>query len=164
MSFLFLGVCELREHRLTEKQQAFCREYLACGDAKEAAKRAGYAAWREDWCSRRVLGAAVVQQELRRLEQERAQAGRDFAARTGAVAKKQEILQFLTGVMRGELKDEREVVSGGKTRLVQERPKLSERTRAAELLGRSKRLFSEKPKESGKGCVVRIWGEEELPD
>lgn len=152
------------EHRLTEKQQAFCREYLAGGDPKQAAKAAGYAAWQEDWCGRRVLEAPTVRRELRRLEQERAQAARDFAARAGAVAKKQEILQFLTGVMRGELRDEREVVSGGRTRLVRERPKLSERTRAAELLGKSKRLFSEKPKEGGRACVVRILGEDELPD
>lgn len=68
-----------------------------------------------------------------------------------AVACKTEIMQFLTEVMRGEL----------------DAPKVSERTKAAELLGRSKHIFSdkaEKNKEGDKPLEVKIWGEDELLD
>ena len=51
-----------------------------------------------------------------------------------AVACKTEIMQFLTEVMRGEVQDGKEP----------QPPKVSERTKAAELLGKSQRIFSEK--------------------
>jgi len=66
-----------------------------------------------------------------------------------AVACKTEIMQFLTEVMRGEV----------------DAPKVSERTKAAELLGRGQHIFSEKAeknKEAGKALEVRIWGDEDL--
>ena len=53
-----------------------------------------------------------------------------------AVACKTEIMQFLTEVMRGEVQDGKEP----------QPPKVSERTKAAELLGKSQRIFSEKGK------------------
>ena len=62
-----------------------------------------------------------------------------------AVAGKTEIMEFLTGVMRGET----------------DAPKVSERTKAAELLGRSKHIFTERA-EKAKTLQVRIWGEEDL--
>lgn len=155
---------EKLNEKLTEKQRAFCREYLACGDEALAAERAGYAPGRAKWCGRRALESLAVQRELERLRLEQEQVCRDWSARAGKVAKKTEILQFLTGVMRGELRDRREVVSNGQVRVVLEGPKLSERTRAAELLGKSKRLFSDKPKESGKTCAIKIWGEDELAE
>ncbi len=72
-----------------------------------------------------------------------------------AVACKTEIMQFLTEVMRGEVQDGKEP----------QPPKVSERTKAAELLGKSQRIFSEKAtkeKAASNLLEVRIWGEEDL--
>ena len=71
------------------------------------------------------------------------------------VAEPEEILQFLTEVMRGTVSPQRE-----------EKPKVSERTKAAELLGRNQRLFSETKglRQEQPRCVVHIWGEDELAD
>lgn len=74
-----------------------------------------------------------------------------------AVACKTEIMQFLTEVMRGEVQDGREP----------QPPKVSERTKAAELLGKSQHIFGERAAKSKAGSAdklleVRIWGEEEL--
>lgn len=81
-----------------------------------------------------------------------------------AVACKTEIMQFLTEVMRGEVHDRHETQKGGEVLVRLDAPKVSERTKAAELLGRSQHLFSDKAKEAGKALEVRIWGEEDLQD
>jgi hypothetical protein len=85
----------------------------------------------------------------------------------GGVADSVEILQFLTKVMRGEVRDSRSVVdkSSGEVVEVADPPKVSERTKAAELLGRNQHLFSDKVKGgTDRKCVVRVWGEDELPE
>jgi hypothetical protein len=83
------------------------------------------------------------------------------------VADSVEILQFLTEVMRGEVRDSRSLVdkSSGGIVEVADPPKVSERTKAAELLGRNQHLFSDKGKNGvERKCVVRIFGEDELPE
>jgi hypothetical protein len=85
----------------------------------------------------------------------------------GGVADSVEILQFLTKVMRGEVRDSRSVVdkSSGEVVEVADPPKVSERTKAAELLGRNQHLFSDKVKGGAdRKCVVRVYGEDELPE
>ncbi len=75
-----------------------------------------------------------------------------------AVACKTEIMQFLTEVMRGEVADG----AGAKE---PQPPKVSERTKAAELLGKSQHIFGDKAakdKTADKLLEVRIWGEEDL--
>ncbi len=81
-----------------------------------------------------------------------------------AVACKTEIMQFLTEVMRGEVHDRHETQKGGEVQVRLDGPKVSERTKAAELLGRSQHLFSDKAQNTGKTLAVRIWGEDDLTD
>lgn len=81
-----------------------------------------------------------------------------------AVACKTEIMQFLTEVMRGEVQDRHETQKGGETQVRLDAPKVSERTKAAELLGRSQHLFAAPAREAAKPLAVRIWGEEDLAD
>ena len=87
----------MADEKLTPKQKRFCEEYLKSGNATDAAKKAGY---KETSC--RVIAAenlskpAISAYIKRRLdEQEAAQ-----------VADANEVLQFYSAVMRGEVKDQ----------------------------------------------------------
>ncbi len=132
--------------RLTKKQETFCRRYVEQGDARAAARSAGYGNSR--MAAKRNLANPAV---LRRIEALR-QGGPE---ELHEVAAPEEILEFLTEVMRGTVSPRQDDV-----------PKVSERTRAAELLGRNQRLFGESKglRREQPACVVRIWGEDELAD
>ena len=54
-----------KKNRLTPLQQRFVYEYLIDGKANEAARRAGYKAWRQgNYLTRRPLIAAAIQAQL----------------------------------------------------------------------------------------------------
>lgn len=83
--------------RLTPKQKAFADEYLKCGNATEAAKRAGYSKQ-----SARQMGAEnlskpsiseYIQERQKQIDNER-------------IASITEIQQFYSSVLRGEVKDQ----------------------------------------------------------
>lgn len=141
---------------LSERQQRFCKEYVACWDEQEAARRAGYKERMLDYWGRRNLRDEAVQQEIKRLC---AAAVCGFGGEVNGLADGEEILMFLTAVMRGVVRDGKNATDGSGGNL----PKVSERTKAAELLGRNQHLFSEK---GGRGdeqeFAVRILGAEEL--
>lgn len=82
---------------LTPKQQAFADYYIECGNATEAARRAGYS---ED--SARQIGAENLAKPS---------ISEYISARMGEEAKKRvadanEVIEFYTAVMRGEVKDQ----------------------------------------------------------
>ena len=82
---------------LTPKQQAFADYYIECGNATEAAKRAGYS---ED--TARQIGAenlskpSISEYIAERMEQQNRK----------RVADANEVIEFYTAVMRGEVKDQ----------------------------------------------------------
>lgn len=82
---------------LTPKQQAFADYYIECGNATEAARRAGYS---ED--SARQIGAenltkpSISEYISARMEEEAKK----------RVADANEVIEFYTAVMRGEVKDQ----------------------------------------------------------
>ena len=82
---------------MTPKQRAFADFYIECGNATEAAKRAGY-------CKKtaRVMGqenllkpvvSEYIAERIKPTEQKR-------------IADADEVMQFYTAVMRGEVKDQ----------------------------------------------------------
>lgn len=82
---------------LTPKQKAFADFYLECGNATEAARKAGYSAK-----TARVIGqenllkpaiSAYIEERLSELEAKR-------------IAGADEVLAFYTAVMRGDVKDQ----------------------------------------------------------
>ncbi|MBQ3180963.1 MAG: terminase small subunit [Firmicutes bacterium] len=145
--------------RLTEKQQVFCDKYAEMQDADAAARAAGYTKWRE--AARRNMANGAVRRRIEELlygtvsDAGDAATAADGGDEAREVAEPEEILQFLTEVMRGTVSPQRE-----------ETPKVSERTKAAELLGRNQRLFSEAKglRQEQPRCVVHIWGEDELAE
>lgn len=110
--------------KLTERQKRFADYYLELGNAVRAAEKAGY--------SKRYAAAAKQQPAVQAYLQERI-AEMD----TARVASANEVLEYLTGVMRGE--------SGGGSQAAM---------KAAELLGKRLGLFSERGDELPAPVIV----------
>lgn len=109
---------------MNEKQKAFADYYIETLNATEAAKRAGYSEKTAYSIGQRLLKNVEVENYIKeRLE------SKDNAR----IASQNEVLEFLTKVMRGEVKDQ----------LGLETP-VKERNRAAELLGKRYSLFADK--------------------
>lgn len=89
--------------KLTEKQRRFVDYYVETGNASEAARRAGYSEKTAGWIGQENLQKptikAAIDARLRELEDKR-------------IAKADEVMQFLTSTLRGEVKEERVVVEG----------------------------------------------------
>ncbi len=125
---------------MTEKQKRFVDEFLIDLNATQAAVRAGYSA--ETAYS---IGAENLKKpEIKRAIEEQLQ--QIHNART---ADAQEIIEYLTSVMRGESTAQVVVVEGegegcSAARTMEKAPDEKERLRAAELLGKRFGIFTDK--------------------
>lgn len=121
--------------KLTPKQQAFCDFYIECGNATEAAQRAGYS---KKTC--KEIGAenltkphlrAYVDQKLEELSSAR-------------IASAGEVLEYLTAAMRGEVKETMFQGVGGGDQIKAEIPiSPKDRNKAAELLAKRYGILTE---------------------
>lgn len=123
--------------KLTLKQQRFADEYIISGNATQAALKAGYAersAYRTGADNlKKPQVKAYIDERLEELE-------------SAKIAKQDEVLRYLTGVMRAESVSETVVVEGtgkgfSKARILGKHPEEQERLKAAELLGKRYGLF-----------------------
>ena len=81
---------------LTEKQLAFCEYYIECGNATEAAIKAGYSEKTARSTGSENLTKPDISEYIeKRLAEQRAK----------RIASADEVMQFFTAVMRGEVKD-----------------------------------------------------------
>lgn len=80
---------------LTPKQKAFADEYLICGNATEAARKAGYK-------QPHVQGS----QNLEKLSVSSYIAERQKQIESSRIADVKEVMEFYSAVMRGEVKDQ----------------------------------------------------------
>ena len=122
---------ERRAGRLTDRQRRFADLYLELGNASEAAEQAGFKRSYAQGAKRQPAVQAYMQQRLQ-------------DARQRHIASADEVLEFLTEVMRGEIDGERPEKNS------------SPRMKAAELLGRRLGVFTDV------SSVLR--GEQELPE
>lgn len=127
--------------KLTPKQRAFADYYIELGNATEAARRAGYK-------KPNVQGS----QNLEKLSIKSYIDERINALDETRIAKGEEVLEYLTKVMRGEEKDQFGLDAS-----------LQDRTKAAELLGKRYRLFTDKIEADVNQTVV-FEGEDDLED
>lgn len=134
---------------MTEKQKIFADEYIICLNATRAYKKA-YPNVKKDEVARangsRLLTnanvKAYIDEQLEKLQSER-------------VADQQEVLEYLTAVMRGKKTEPLLVLDGeGKQKVVDAIPPVQARTKAAELLGKRYRLFTDKQEVEVQGTVV----------
>lgn len=98
--------------KLTPKQKAFADEYLICGNATQAAKKAGY---------KEKAAYAMGAENLKKPQISAYIAERQKQIEDSRIATIDEVMQYLTSVMRGEIKDQFDL----------EAP-LAERTKAAQ--------------------------------
>ncbi|MEO2506695.1 terminase small subunit [Clostridium paraputrificum] len=117
------------DKNLTPKQKAFADYYIELGNATEAARRAGYKGKNLN----RIASENLSKLDIKQYIEERLSKIED-----ARIAKGEEVLQYLTKVMRGEEKDQFGL-----------EPSLQDRTKAAELLGKRYRLFTEKVEVEG---------------
>lgn len=116
--------------KLTEKQKRFIDYYIETGNATESARRAGYRA-NSDKAMQNIgsenlakLGE-YIKERMKPIEDNR-------------IADAEEVLRYLTKVIRGEEKDQFGLDAS-----------LKDRNKAAELLGKRYALFTEKKELSG---------------
>lgn len=154
---------------LNAKQKRFCDEYLIDCNATQAAIRAGYSvntakiasAWLNS-ASRGKPGSkfnaamrAYIDEQLELLHNSR-------------TADAQEVLEYLTAVLRGESKSKVVVVEGtgdgcSEARLLSKSPDEKERLKAAELIGKRYGIFKDNVDVAGAVPVV-ISGGDKLED
>lgn len=126
--------------KLTIKQQRFADEYIISGNATEAAMKAGYAKKAAYQQGAENLKKPHIREYIdKRLEE----------INDKSIAKQEEVLQYLTEVLRGKSSATEivvEMVGDGtsEAKLVVKPPSEKERIKAAELLGKRYGSFTEK--------------------
>lgn len=147
---------------MTDKQKRFCDEYLIDCNATRAYK-AAYPTVKGDTVASanasRLLGNANIKAYLEEKMKE---------ISSDKVATAEEVIEYLTSVMRGESKSEIVVIEGSgmgvsEARSVEKTPDEKERLKAAELLGKRYGIFSEKINVEG-SLPVMIVGEDNLEE
>ncbi|WP_105125643.1 terminase small subunit [Streptococcus suis] len=143
---------------MTEKQKIFADEYIISLNATRAYKKA-YPNVKKDAVAQangsRLLSNAMVKayidEQLEKLQSER-------------VADQQEVLEFLTSVMRGE-RTEQTLCSIGELgqQIIDIDVGAKDRIKAAELLGKRHRLWTDKIEAEVSGTVV-FANESDIPD
>ena len=134
-------VRQMEYNELTEKQKRFIDYYIEFADAKKAAIEAGYSkkTAKVIGCENLTKLNCFIQEKLKEKEDNR-------------IASQDEVLRYLTSVMRGEEKDQFGLDAS-----------LQDRTKCAELLGKRWGTFKEKV-DVGGAIPVIISGDDELED
>lgn len=126
--------------RMTAKQKRFCDEYLIDLNATQAAIRSGYS---------KKTAYSIGVENLKKPELKKYIDERMAEKESQLIADQDEVLKYLTSVMRGESNSEIVVVEGigegmSEARAMQKAPDERERLKAAELLGKRYGLYTEK--------------------
>lgn len=124
--------------KLTEKQKRFIDYYIETGNATQAAERAGYKGKNLNRIGSENLSKLdiYIKEKLKEKDAER-------------IASQDEVLRYLTSVLRGEEQEEVVVIEGmgegvSKARLLDKEVNQKDRIRAAELLGKRYGIFNDK--------------------
>lgn len=124
---------------MTDKQKRFCDEYLIDCNATQAAIRAGYS----KKTARQIGEENLSKLDIKNYIQERME-----QVASEKIATAEEVIRYLTSVMRGETTAEEIVVEGtgdgySEARTMEKAPSEKERLKAAELLGKRYGIFKE---------------------
>ena len=142
--------------RMTAKQQRFCDEYLIDLNATQAAIRAGYSEKTAGVIAAENLKKPIISEYIEKRMAEKEEA---------LIAKQDEVMKYLTAVMRRELSEHvvvttteerstyepdaegkmrKQTVKIEKPEIVEIPARLSDANKAAELLGKAYTLFSDR--------------------
>lgn len=126
--------------KLNLKQQAFVDEYIKTGTAYQSAIKAGYSEKYAKSSSHKLLENVGIKAEIdKRMEK----------LKKDSIADQDEILQYLTSVLRGEVTDQELIpiqVGRGEMEVeeLEKRSDTNARTKAAELLGKRYMMWTDK--------------------
>ena len=145
--------------KMTAKQQRFCDEYLIDLNATQSAIRAGYSEKTAQVISAENMTKPAIKEYI---------ANRMAEKESELIEDQDEVLKYLTSVLRGETLSEVVVVENtgdfsSRARRVEKAPDEKERLKAAELLGKRYGLYKDKVDLDGAIPVV-ISGADELED
>ena len=140
---------------LTPRQQKFCDEYLISGNATEAAIKAGYSRKTAKQTGSENLSKpdlrAYIDEQLAKIH-------------SAKIADAEEVMKYLTSVMRGEHTEQvLKLVGEGVQTVTDIDVSAKERLKAAELIGKRYVLFTEKVGLEGAVPVI-ITGDDQLED
>lgn len=141
--------------KLTLKQKKFADEYIISGNATESAIKAGYSSKYANTNVSKLLQNTTIKsyidERLAQLESDK-------------IADQQEVLKYLSAVMRGEM-TEQTLISVGESgqKITSIDIGAKDRIKAAELLGKRYRLWTDKSEVEVTGAVV-FTNESEIPD
>lgn len=145
--------------KLTPKQKAFAEYYIEIGNATEAARKAGYKGKNLNRIASENLSKLdiknYIDEKMKELEDQR-------------IAKADEVLKYLTRVIRGEETEQVVVTENigdfmSEARVINKELSAKDKIKAAELLGKRYRLFVDKVDTNINASIV-FEGEDELED
>lgn len=136
---------------MTEKQKIFADEYIISLNATQAYKKAYPNIKKDDAASvngskllRNTKVKAYIDEQLEKLQSER-------------VADQQEVLEFLTSVMRGEVTEPLLILDGeGTQRLAMVKPSVATRRSAAVDLGKRYGLFVDRQEITQRTIEIKV--------
>lgn len=145
--------------KMTRKQKLFCENYIVDPNATQAAIKAGYAEKYAHTNASKLLQNTTISEYIKKRMEDKDKE---------LIADQNEILKYLTSVLRGEAQSEIVVIEAEKeggsfARCMKKAPDEKERLKAAELLGKRYGLYTDKQDISGAIPVV-ICGSDELED
>lgn len=126
---------------LKPQHQAFADYYIELGNAEQAAIKAGYSERYARGNAYKLVAISGVKEYIdKRMEE----------LKSERVADQQEIMEFLTAIMRGEVDEPIPLLDGeGTQRVVNVKPSAQSRKAAAELLGKRYRMWTDKTEVNG---------------
>ena len=140
---------------MTPRQQKFCDEYLISGNATDAAIKVGYSRK----TAKQTGSENLAKPDLRAYIDE--QLAKIHSAK---IADAEEVMKYLTSVMRGEHTEQvLKLVGEGVQTVTDIDVSAKERLKAAELIGKRYGLFTEKVGLEGAVPVI-ITGDDQLED
>lgn len=135
--------------KMTLKQQRFADEYIITGNATQAAIKAGYSKKTAKVIANENLTKPYIKKYIdERLEQ----------LESEKIASQQEVLSYLSSVMRGEMTEQtlRSVGESGQV-IAEIDVGAKDRIKAAELLGKRYKLWTEKQEVTSNNVTEIVW-------
>jgi phage terminase small subunit len=133
---------------MNERQRRFADYYIETLNATQSAIQAGYS---------KKTAYSIGEENLRKPEIKTYIADAMAKKESERIASQDEVLKFLTSLMRGEITESIPLGIGpGEQQLVDNEPLAKDRLRAAELLGKRYALFTDKLDVSEKTRVIIV--------
>ena len=133
---------------LNERQKKFADYYIESLNAEQSAIKAGYSERTARGHAHKLLQNVAIKEYIEERMEEH---------KTKRIADQEEILQFLSDVIRGKATGRLKVgVGGGAEEVIDEKPSMPERIRAAEQLGKRYGMWTDKVEQTNTNLNINV--------